>query len=142
MLQAGITYVAQVLKRNRTLKVLNLSENKLEVTGLVAIAEALVRLHTMVSGRTDCAAQKYNTCLETLDLSKNPCCGPGLDGVCAICTLTIDLLRHRILGSVPAHSIHPEYSTEAIVLVINGACISGSHRIGGISSGISFIASS
>ena len=53
MLQAGITYVAQVLKRNRTLKVLNLSENKLEVTGLVAIAEALVRLHTIVSGRTD-----------------------------------------------------------------------------------------
>ena len=44
VLQGGITYIAQVLKRNRTLKVLNLSENKLEVTGLVAIAEALVRL--------------------------------------------------------------------------------------------------
>jgi hypothetical protein len=42
--QGGITYIAQVLKRNRTLKVLNLSENKLEVAGLVAIAEALVRL--------------------------------------------------------------------------------------------------
>ncbi|EMD36293.1 hypothetical protein CERSUDRAFT_95631 [Gelatoporia subvermispora B] len=61
----GITYIAQVLKRNRTLKVLNLSENKLDVQGLVAIAEAL----------------KYNTCLETLDLSKNPCCGPGLEGI-------------------------------------------------------------
>ena len=45
--QGGITYIAQVLKRNRTLKVLNLSENKLEVAGLVAIAEALVRLHTV-----------------------------------------------------------------------------------------------
>jgi Leucine Rich repeat len=44
VLQGGITYIAQVLKRNRTLKVLNLSENKLEVAGLVAIAEALVRL--------------------------------------------------------------------------------------------------
>jgi hypothetical protein len=43
VLQGGITYIAQVLKRNRTLKVLNLSENKLEVAGLVAIAEALVR---------------------------------------------------------------------------------------------------
>lgn len=42
--QGGITYIAQVLKRNRTLKVLNLSENKLEVAGLVALAEALVRL--------------------------------------------------------------------------------------------------
>jgi protein phosphatase 1 regulatory subunit 37 len=43
VLQAGIMYIAQVLKRNRTLKVLNLSENKLEVAGLVAIAEGLVR---------------------------------------------------------------------------------------------------
>jgi len=33
-----------VLKRNRTLKVLNLSENKLDVQALVAIAEALVSL--------------------------------------------------------------------------------------------------
>ncbi|KAL4242608.1 RNI-like protein [Abortiporus biennis] len=64
-IRTGITYIAQVLKRNRTLKVLNLSENKLDVQGLVAIAEAM----------------KYNSCLETLDLSKNPCCGPGLEGV-------------------------------------------------------------
>ena len=40
--QGSITYIAQVLKRNRTLKVLNLSENKLDVQGLVVIAEALV----------------------------------------------------------------------------------------------------
>ncbi|KDQ52233.1 hypothetical protein JAAARDRAFT_40347 [Jaapia argillacea MUCL 33604] len=64
-IRGGVTYIAQVLKRNRTLKVLNLSENKLDVTCLVAIAEAL----------------KYNSCLETLDLSKNPCCGPGLEGI-------------------------------------------------------------
>lgn len=31
-----------MLKRNRTLKVLNLSENKLDVQCLVAVAEALV----------------------------------------------------------------------------------------------------
>lgn len=36
-------YIAQVLKRNRTLKVLNLSENKIDVAGLLSIAEALVR---------------------------------------------------------------------------------------------------
>ena len=41
-IRTGITYIAQVLKRNRTLKVLNLSENKLDVQGLLAIAEALV----------------------------------------------------------------------------------------------------
>lgn len=40
--QTGITYLAQVLKRNRTLKVLNLSENRLDVQGLVVVAEALV----------------------------------------------------------------------------------------------------
>lgn len=40
--QTGVSYLAQVLKRNRTLKVLNLSENKLDVPCLVYIAEALV----------------------------------------------------------------------------------------------------
>ncbi|KAF9444503.1 RNI-like protein [Macrolepiota fuliginosa MF-IS2] len=64
-LRNGIAYLAQVLKRNRTLKLLNLSENKLDVLCLVAIAEAL----------------KYNSCLETLDMSKNPCSGPSLDGI-------------------------------------------------------------
>ena len=50
-IRSGISYIAQVLKRNRTLKVLNLSENKLDVQGLVAIAEALVRpeLHPLIS---------------------------------------------------------------------------------------------
>lgn len=64
-IRSGVTYIAQVLKRNRTLKVLNLSENKLDVQGLVAIAEAL----------------KYNSCLETLDLSKNPIGSPSLQGI-------------------------------------------------------------
>ncbi|EJD08451.1 uncharacterized protein FOMMEDRAFT_101852 [Fomitiporia mediterranea MF3/22] len=64
-IRAGIQYIAQVLKRNRTLKVLNLSENKIDVQGLVAIAEAL----------------KYNLTLETLDMGRNPCSGPALDGI-------------------------------------------------------------
>lgn len=25
--------------------------------------------------------KKYNSTLETLDMSRNPCCGPGLEGV-------------------------------------------------------------
>ena len=74
-IRSGVTYIAQVLKRNRTLKVLNLSENKIDVQGLVAIAESL----------------KYNSCLETLDLSKNPCCatapgGAGLEGIMSLRT--------------------------------------------------------
>ena len=44
LFQTGIAYIAQVLKRNRTLKVLNLSENKVDVQCLVIIAEALVSL--------------------------------------------------------------------------------------------------
>jgi len=39
----GVTYIAQVLKRNRTLKVLNLGDNRIEPSGLTALAEALVR---------------------------------------------------------------------------------------------------
>ena len=42
LLQGGVTYIAQVLKRNRTLKVLNLSGNKIDVQGLATVAEALV----------------------------------------------------------------------------------------------------
>jgi hypothetical protein len=62
--QNGVGYIAQVLKRNRTLKVLNLSDNKIDATGLAALAEAL----------------KYNSSLETLDMSSNPCC-VTLEGV-------------------------------------------------------------
>lgn len=46
-LQAGVTYIAQVLKRNRTLKVLNLSENKIDVQGLVVVAESLVSRYSI-----------------------------------------------------------------------------------------------
>lgn len=67
----GVTYIAQVLKRNRTLKVLNLSANRIEPQGLAALAEAL----------------KYNSTLETLDLSGNPCCGSSLEGIAALRTM-------------------------------------------------------
>lgn len=46
--QHGVTYVAQVLKRNRTLKTLNLSENRIDSQGLTAIAEALVSTFALV----------------------------------------------------------------------------------------------
>ncbi|KAF8066528.1 hypothetical protein FPV67DRAFT_1767437 [Lyophyllum atratum] len=83
-LRMGVTYIAQVLKRNRTLKVLNLSENKLDVPCLVAIAEAL----------------KYNSCLETLDLSKNPCSGPGLEGIQSLRTaFTLNTALKRLFLS-------------------------------------------
>ncbi|OSX62071.1 hypothetical protein POSPLADRAFT_1181292 [Postia placenta MAD-698-R-SB12] len=93
-IRTGITYIAQVLKRNRTLKVLNLSENKLDVQGLILVAEAL----------------KYNSCLETLDLSKNPCCGPGLEGIQSLRTaFTLnDALKRLFLsstGMTPAGAI-------------------------------------
>ncbi|GAA5916140.1 hypothetical protein JCM8208_002221 [Rhodotorula glutinis] len=67
-IRSGVTYIAQVLKRNRTLKVLNLGENKIDPQGLVALAEAL----------------KFNTTLETLDMGHNPCCGPPIDGILAL----------------------------------------------------------
>ncbi|RXK36032.1 hypothetical protein M231_06680 [Tremella mesenterica] len=83
-LKTGVNYIAQVLKRNRTLKVLNLSDNKIEPSGLLALAEAL----------------KYNSTLETLDLSSNPCCGPALDGVSALRTaFTVNTTLKRLFIS-------------------------------------------
>ncbi|KAH7890634.1 hypothetical protein F5I97DRAFT_1799297 [Phlebopus sp. FC_14] len=83
-LRSGVTYLAQVLKRNRTLKVLNLAENKLDVQCLVSIAEAL----------------KYNLCLETLDLSRNPCAGPGLEGIQSLRTaFTLNTALKRLFLS-------------------------------------------
>uniref|UniRef100_V5ETD3 RNI-like protein n=2 Tax=Kalmanozyma brasiliensis (strain GHG001) TaxID=1365824 RepID=V5ETD3_KALBG len=69
-IRGGVVYLAQVLKKNRTLRVLNLSDNNIEVPGLVSIAEAL----------------KYNSTLETLDLSHNPCAGPSLEGITTLRT--------------------------------------------------------
>ncbi|EIW75443.1 hypothetical protein CONPUDRAFT_112021 [Coniophora puteana RWD-64-598 SS2] len=83
-LKTGISYLAQVLKRNRTLKVLNLSDNKLDVGCLVAVAEAL----------------KYNLSLETLDLSRNPCAGPALDGIQSLRTaFTLNTALKRLFLS-------------------------------------------
>ncbi|KAF8320002.1 hypothetical protein DL93DRAFT_2220611 [Clavulina sp. PMI_390] len=80
-LRNGVQFIAQVLKRNRTLKVLSLADNRIEVPGFVQIAEAL----------------KYNSTLETLDMSQNPCCGPSLEGVTAIRTaFTINTALKRL----------------------------------------------
>merc|ERR1711939_216583 len=80
-IRSGVSYIAQVLKRNRTLKVLNLSENKVDSMGLASLAEAL----------------KYNCTLETLDLSRNPCCGPSLEGLMALrSALTINRSLKRL----------------------------------------------
>lgn len=43
-IRSGAAYLAQVLKRNRTLRVLNLSDNKIDMVGLVSLADALVSL--------------------------------------------------------------------------------------------------
>ncbi|RSH95673.1 hypothetical protein EHS25_000765 [Saitozyma podzolica] len=79
----GVGYIAQVLKRNRTLKVLNLSDNKIDATGLAALAEAL----------------KYNSSLETLDMSSNPCC-VTLEGIAALrTTFTVNTSLKRLFLS-------------------------------------------
>ncbi|KAG8752504.1 hypothetical protein FRC11_008293 [Ceratobasidium sp. 423] len=79
--RGGISYIAQVLKRNRTLKILNLSDNRIEVQGLVQLAEAL----------------KYNSTLTSLDLSNNPCSSPSLEGIHVIRNaLTINTTLHHL----------------------------------------------
>lgn len=43
-----------MLKRNRTLKVLNLSDNKIDPLGLMALAEALVSDTAQAKVKTNC----------------------------------------------------------------------------------------
>lgn len=60
--------LAMGLRRNRTLRVLALSECAIHPAGLACVAQAL----------------QFNTTLETLDLSGNPCGGPDLQGVLSL----------------------------------------------------------
>lgn len=49
--QGGVNYIAQVLKRNQHLKVLNLSENRIDAAGLASLAEALVSYLVLTAQR-------------------------------------------------------------------------------------------
>lgn len=51
---ADVFYLAQVLKKNRTLKVLNLADNKIDCLGLVHLSDALVSL-ALVSSPVACS---------------------------------------------------------------------------------------
>ncbi|WRT66800.1 uncharacterized protein IL334_003763 [Kwoniella shivajii] len=113
----GVSYIAQVLKRNRTLKVLNLSDNRIETSGLVAIAEAL----------------KYNSSLETLDLSSNPCCGPSGEGIAALRTaFTVNTSLKRLFladtgltndGAISLAEFLPETKSLLHLDLTNNSCI-------------------
>ncbi|CAG8531232.1 2422_t:CDS:10, partial [Paraglomus occultum] len=65
----GVQYIAQALRRNRSLKELRLVDCKLDPKGLTFIAEGL----------------KHNGTLEILDLSHNPIGNSPIDGVNALC---------------------------------------------------------
>lgn len=95
-LQSGVNYIATVLKRNKTLKVLNLSENRIDYHGLLSLSEAL----------------KHNHTLETLDLSKNPCCGPESEGVSS----TISLFIHSLeIDNIIEDILHCKFEHETAV---------------------------
>ncbi|PKI84217.1 hypothetical protein MVES1_001491 [Malassezia vespertilionis] len=67
-LGASVAWLGHALKANRTLRVLSVNENQVPPEGLAELASALW----------------YNRTLETLDLGRNPCCGPDLAGVLAL----------------------------------------------------------
>ncbi|WFD30595.1 hypothetical protein MSPP1_001616 [Malassezia sp. CBS 17886] len=64
-LRGGIAPLAAALRRNRRLRVLSLADNELDPSALALLGDAL----------------RYNTSLETLDMSHNPCAGPDIAGV-------------------------------------------------------------
>ncbi|CAO3591260.1 unnamed protein product [Absidia cylindrospora] len=57
-IRQGVQYIAQALRRNQSLRLLSITDCKLDVQSCVSIAEAL----------------KYNQSLESLDISSNPLC--------------------------------------------------------------------
>ena len=92
---ADAAILATALRRNRTLRVCSLAHNRITQQGLAYVSDAL----------------RYNTTLETLDLSGNPCGGPALDGV----------LRLRV-----ALAVHPRLKRVALAdtqLAAEGALV-------------------
>ena len=75
---------------------LNLSENRIDYHGLLSLSEAL----------------KHNHTLETLDLSKNPCCGPESDGVSSANYLFI---HSREIDNIVEDVLHRQFEHEAVV---------------------------
>ncbi|ORZ23359.1 hypothetical protein BCR42DRAFT_134371 [Absidia repens] len=57
-IRQGVQYIAQALRRNQSLRLLSITDCKLDVQSCVSIAEAL----------------KYNQSLESLNISSNPLC--------------------------------------------------------------------
>ncbi|KAJ9105952.1 hypothetical protein QFC19_003286 [Naganishia cerealis] len=105
-IRGGVNYIAQVLKRNQHLKVLNLSENRIDAAGLASLAEAL----------------RLNHCLETLDLSHNPCSGLSIDGVVA--------LRHTFPANTTLRRLflnNTQMSDEAAIALAEA--LSGANRL-------------
>lgn len=86
--------------------------------------------------------QKYNSCLETLDLSKNPCCGPGLEGVSQNLIAFWGYLKLSLLGSISSNGVHVKQCAEAIVPIINVIGVCWCDRIGRVPSRIDVIVTS
>lgn len=110
-----MAYLAQALKKNRTLRVLNLSDNNIDMGGLIAVAEAL----------------KYNTTLETLDMSHNPCSGPGLEGVSRYCVGHLPRVAlTRAADLDPPHGLCSQHTAQAPLPQRHRPFVRGRHLSG------------
>lgn len=67
-IKGGIQYIAQALRRNKSLKQISLAENHLDSKDVKVFADLL----------------KYNRMLKCLDLSRNHICTPSIDGLHAL----------------------------------------------------------
>ncbi|CAG8613957.1 3228_t:CDS:2, partial [Racocetra persica] len=67
-IRGGVQYISQALRRNKSLKELHLSENRIDFKGLIFIADGM----------------KHNCHLELLDISRNPIGGPSIEGVTSL----------------------------------------------------------
>ncbi|CAG8770126.1 5228_t:CDS:10, partial [Cetraspora pellucida] len=67
-IKGGVQYISQALRRNKSLKELHSSENRIDFKGLIFIADGV----------------KHNCHLELLDISRNPIGGPSIEGVTSL----------------------------------------------------------
>lgn len=72
--------------------------------------------------------QKYNSTLETLDMSQNPCCGPSLEGVRVLRLASLGKSLPKLTSKLHNYGIdyghsnclHDQHLLEEAISILNG----------------------
>jgi hypothetical protein len=121
---AGALQIAAALKRNKSLRTLNLSSNRIGVAGVYALSQAIKLNSTLTSLKLD-----FNPCM-TLE----SCAAPllAIDTVCKVCPLSLSLYRDflwfshvlssQIQRNERAQQVALEVSVRLLYCAFEGIC--------------------